>query len=174
MRYLFFLFILPSTFLNSQNINLNNDFNYSLLRNSLLSNEISIKNSLNIRPINLSSGINELFKNQYTVLFKNKKKNIEIKSLGIDYFVEFNSRHPYNRNNGTMIPNRGYQFLPVFFLDLDLFQFNLSLNITIAKIKVLMDFGKVITQLFGPKDIIFGIISICLKDLVKKDIIKCI
>ena len=25
--------------------------------------------------------------------------------------MEFNSNHPYNRNNGTMIPNKGYQHI---------------------------------------------------------------
>ena len=29
----------------------------------------------------------------------------------IEYNIEFNSNHPYNRNNGTMIPNRGYQHI---------------------------------------------------------------
>ena len=32
--------------------------------------------------------------------------------------LEFNSSHPYNRNNGTMIPNRR---LPTCFLALDLY-----------------------------------------------------
>ena len=47
-------------------------------------------------------------------------KTIEFKSLGIDYFLEYNTHHPYNRNNGTMIPNRGYQHIisPGLFLKL--------------------------------------------------------
>jgi hypothetical protein len=35
----------------------------------------------------------------------------KIKILPIDYNIEFNSHHPYNRNNGSMIPNRGYQHI---------------------------------------------------------------
>ena len=31
--------------------------------------------------------------------------------MGLDYFLEYNTHHPYNRNNGTMIPNRGYQHI---------------------------------------------------------------
>ena len=34
-----------------------------------------------------------------------------ILKFSIDYNLEFNSNHPYNRNNGTMIPNRGYQHI---------------------------------------------------------------
>ena len=47
--------------------------------------------------------------------FFNGKINFKI--LPIDYNLEFNSNHPYNRNNGTMIPNRGYQHIisPGFF-----------------------------------------------------------
>jgi hypothetical protein len=40
--------------------------------------------------------------------FKNTGK---IKILPINYNIEFNSHHPYNRNNGSMVPNRGYQQL---------------------------------------------------------------
>ena len=39
------------------------------------------------------------------------KGNGKIKILPIDYNTEFNSHHPYNRNNGSMIPNRGYQHI---------------------------------------------------------------
>jgi hypothetical protein len=39
------------------------------------------------------------------------KGNGKIKILPIDYNIEFNSHHPYNRNNGSMIPNRGYQHI---------------------------------------------------------------
>ena len=39
------------------------------------------------------------------------KGNGKIKILPIDYNIEFNSHHPYNRNNGSMGPNRGYQHI---------------------------------------------------------------
>lgn len=107
--YIFFVFIYSS--LNSQLIDLNNDFNYSLLRNSILNNETSTELSLNIRPLSFNNDFKDLFKSQYKTIYKNKKNNIEFKSLGIDYFIEFNSKHPYNRNNGSMIPNRGYQHI---------------------------------------------------------------
>ncbi len=106
--------------LNSQNINVNNDFNYNKLRSSILLGELTTNYSLNTRPLNLNENLENLFKNQYKLIYKNKKENIKIKSLGIDYFIEFNSHHPYNRNNGTMIPNRGYQHIvsPGIFLEI--------------------------------------------------------
>jgi len=39
------------------------------------------------------------------------KGNGKIKILPVDYNIEFNSHHPYNRNNGSMGPNRGYQHI---------------------------------------------------------------
>ena len=93
-----------------QNLNVNNDFNYSLIRNSLLLGLSDTKLSLNIKPVEFSEFEN-IFKNEFKSVLSNKRKSIEIKTLGIDYFIEFNSHHPYNRNNGTMIPNRGYQHI---------------------------------------------------------------
>ena len=108
LKNLFFLF--SSIIIFGQNINLNNDFNNQLIRYSVLSNQIDTKLSLNIRPLN-SSLFNDIIGNQYKTIFKNKSNSIQIKTLGIDYFLEYNSHHPYNRNNGTMIPNRGYQHI---------------------------------------------------------------
>tara|TARA_B100000963_G_scaffold356919_1_gene378036 strand:+ start:317 stop:1990 length:1674 start_codon:yes stop_codon:yes gene_type:complete len=106
----FILIFIFSLFSNAQNINVNNDFNYSLIRNSLLLGNTDSKLSLNIRPVELSE-FEHIFKDQFKSIFFNKKKSIEIKTTGIDYFIELNSHHPYNRNNGTMIPNRGYQHI---------------------------------------------------------------
>ena len=99
-----------------------------------------------------------------------KSNTIQIKTLGIDYFIEYNSHHPYNRNNGTMIPNRGYQHIisPGIFIKTGPLNYSISnLNIILVKIKNLMVFGKVIIQKFGQKDINYGITLICLKDLEK-------
>ncbi len=105
---LLFLFFYFSIF--SQNINLNDDYSYSLLRNSILLNEIETNFSFNVRPIE-SNFFSEIFKNQYKSILKNKSGTLELKTLGIDFFTEYNSHHPYNRNNGSMIPNRGYQHI---------------------------------------------------------------
>ena len=37
------------------------------------------------------------------------KKKGEFRILPVNSTFEFNSHHPYNRNNGSMIPNRGIQ-----------------------------------------------------------------
>tara|TARA_B100000886_G_scaffold338484_1_gene301439 strand:+ start:161 stop:1837 length:1677 start_codon:yes stop_codon:yes gene_type:complete len=104
-----FFFIFP-ILITGQNINLNNDFNNQLIRYSNLANEIDTELSFNIRPLNLNS-FSEVLENQYKTILSNTSGTIKIKTLGIDYFIEYNSHHPYNRNNGTMIPNRGYQHI---------------------------------------------------------------
>ena len=110
MNIKYIILLVSSSFIYSQNINLNNDYNYQKIRELILLNEIETSYSLNVRPLNLD-GFTDLFENQYKSIFKNKSGSIQLKSLGIDYFTEFNSHHPYNRNNGTMIPNRGYQHI---------------------------------------------------------------
>ena len=104
-----FLLIVPFI-LAGQNINLNNDFNNQLIRYSVLANEIETEMSFNIRPLNYNS-FSKVLKNQYKIILANPSNTIEIKTMGVDYFIEYNSHHPYNRNNGTMIPNRGYQHI---------------------------------------------------------------
>ena len=104
-----FLLILPYI-LVGQNINLNNDFNNQLIRYSVLANEIENKISFNIRPLNFNS-FSKVLENQYKTILSNPSNTIQIKTLGIDYFIDYNSHHPYNRNNGSMIPNRGYQHI---------------------------------------------------------------
>ena len=101
---IFFIFL---QFSFSQNINVNNDFFYEKLIFDKISGNIKTDLTLNIRPVD-NKKVLELnyFKNNIL-----NKKNITIKFLGIDYFTEYNSRHPYNRNNGSMIPNRGYQHI---------------------------------------------------------------
>jgi len=111
MRFL----ILPVYFIiftvQCQNVNVNNDYNYSMLRYSSISGSLDTDLSFNIKPVKFNNDLSELLANNYRNIFSNTKKSIELKSLGIDYFIEYNTHHPYNRNNGTMIPNRGYQHI---------------------------------------------------------------
>ena len=104
------LFLFFPILVFGQNINLNNDFNNQLIRYSVLANEIDTELSFNVRPLNIHSFI-EVLGNQFKTILSNPSKTIQIKTLGIDYFIEYNSHHPFNRNNGTMIPNRGYQHI---------------------------------------------------------------
>ena len=108
LKNLFFVFF--PIFIIGQNINLNNDFNNQLIRYSVLANEINTDLSFNIRPLNVHS-FSKVLGNQYKTIISNPTNTIQIKTIGIDYFIEYNSHHPYNRNNGTMIPNRGYQHI---------------------------------------------------------------
>ena len=98
--------LLISITLNSQNINLNNDFLYENLRTKVLNGDLKTKYSFNIRPLNSD----EIF-DEFKFISKNKSKSVTLKFLGIDFFTEYNSNYPYKRNNGSMLPNRGYQHI---------------------------------------------------------------
>ena len=104
------LIVFSINYVNSQNIDVNNDFFYQLLRSEVLSGELKSNYSFNLRPVNTKISP-DFFKKYYKTVFINDNETIELKTLGIDYFLEFNSHHPYNRNNGTMIPNKGYQHI---------------------------------------------------------------
>ena len=105
---LYILFFLTLS-VNSQNIDVNNSFYYEQISNSILQGNLETAYSLNIKPI-LSNDLLE-FPKQFNTLISNEKKTLLIKSLGVDYFLDYNTHHPYNRNNGSMIPNRGYQHI---------------------------------------------------------------
>mgnify|MGYP001493027196 CR=1 FL=1 len=104
-----FIILLWTIFNYSQNINVNDSYNYEFIRTSVLKGDYESEYSFNIRPI-LSDEF-ENFSNQFKTITGNERNTLMIKTLGIDYFIEYNSHHPYNRNNGTMIPNRGYQHI---------------------------------------------------------------
>ena len=109
MKKVFIFLLIISYEINSQNIDVNNDFIYDNLRTSVLTGQISTNYSFNLRPLDISYF--STFDNYYKTIFKNNNESIKIKSLGIDFFTEFNSHHPYKKNNGTMIPNKGYQHI---------------------------------------------------------------
>ena len=106
---LFFILILFifNNFLQSQSINLNETQIIDYLRNQQLLGNFDDKVSFSIRPIKVDKKINELI-NLYS---EPKKKEIYFRFLPINFNIEYSSHHPYNRNNGSMIPARGYQQL---------------------------------------------------------------
>ena len=108
MKKVFLVLLIFASNSFSQNLNVNNFHNYNLIRNSILNGDINTELSLNIKPIN-SVEFGNLFHDQHKFIISSKNKKFIIKSLGIEHFIEYNSHHPYNRNNGSMIPNRGYQ-----------------------------------------------------------------
>jgi len=102
--------------INSQNINLNHDFIENDLRFHQIKGELKTDYSFTLRPLNLNTlkeeNKNLKYLNSYTKkIFENNSKSISLQILPVDYLIEYSSRHPYNRNNGSMIPSRGYQHL---------------------------------------------------------------
>ena len=117
MRFFFFFFFLHLCCDSlSQNINLNESFIERTFRDLELINKLDTNNSFTIRPINLSNySINDesylKYKDIFTDVIKSKNGKTKLSLLPVDYILDYNSHHPYNRNNGTLIPNRGYQHL---------------------------------------------------------------
>ena len=114
MKYRFFLFLIFITFTSkSQTINLNKSYLIDYLRISQLNGTFKSDFSFTQRPIHLGSNgliIPDSIFNQkknapiISRFLKNKRK---IQILPINY----NSHHPYKNNNGSMIPNKGFQTL---------------------------------------------------------------
>ena len=118
MKYNFFLFLFFTFFISfSQTINLNESYLTDYLRTSQLLGEFKSDISFTLKLLDIGKNGLEVNKEIFdiekyapTVLSFLKGKG-KIKILPIDYNIEFNSHHPYNRNNGSMIPNRGYQHI---------------------------------------------------------------
>ena len=102
---------------SSQTINLNESYLTDYLRTSQLLGTFESDVSFTLKPLDIGkNGIEinkEIFDTEkYAPSFLSfLKGNGKIKILPIDYNIEFNSHHPYNRNNGSMGPNRGYQHI---------------------------------------------------------------
>ena len=100
---------------NSQTINLNESHLTDYLRTSQLLGKFINDISFTLKPFNIgNNGLDidsEVFDiSEYApTLISSLKSKVKIKILPFDYNIEYNSHHPYNRNNGSMIPNRGYQ-----------------------------------------------------------------
>ncbi|MDA9978126.1 capsule assembly Wzi family protein [Flavobacteriaceae bacterium] len=118
MKYNFSLLII-FTFLisNSQTINLNESYLTDYLRTSQLLGDFKSDVSFTLRPFDIGKNGIEINKEIFDIekyapsFLSFLKGNGKIKILPVDYNIEFNSRHPYNRNNGSMGPNRGYQHI---------------------------------------------------------------
>ncbi len=118
-KILILILIFNSQLVLSQNIDINNDFKYDRIRTDILDGKLLSDYSFNIRPLNSNIlSKSNLYNNYDYSLYSTS--NVSIKFLGVDYFTEINTRHPYNRNNGSMIPNKGMQhiFSPGFYLRL--------------------------------------------------------
>ena len=115
IKSIYILFILFGFNSFAQTLNLNNSFFENNLRRAQLNGDIDSTISFTIRPLDLNNyNVDEnIFDyNNYaptTFSFFNKKGKFKI--LPLDFNISFNSHHPYSRNNGSMIPSRGYQQL---------------------------------------------------------------
>jgi hypothetical protein len=115
-KFFFFIIFHFITNVNGQYINLNQSSIIEDIRDQQLIGNINLDLSFNFKPISLESFNNEEietlklqnFAPSFVELLNGK---INLKILPIDHNIEFNSNHPYNRNNGTMIPNKGYQHI---------------------------------------------------------------
>ena len=103
--------------LNSQSLNLNESHIIDLIRSKEISGEFKSNLSFNILPIDINSSSfvidSSIFdKKKYSpTLISSLDNKFKFKILPIDYKLEYNSHHPYNRNNGSLIPNKGFQNL---------------------------------------------------------------
>tara|TARA_Y100001935_G_scaffold254057_1_gene261943 strand:+ start:2522 stop:4237 length:1716 start_codon:yes stop_codon:yes gene_type:complete len=118
MKFKFLLFLFFTFYTSSsQTINLNETYLTDYLRTSQLLGKFNTDISFTLRPLNIGKNGLELNKETFDTekyaptIVNFLKGNGKIKILPMDYNIEFNSHHPYNRNNGSMIPNRGYQQL---------------------------------------------------------------
>jgi hypothetical protein len=118
MKYKLFLLLFFTFFVSfCQTINLNESYLSNYLRTSQLLGKFKNDVSFTLKPFDIGTSghkiENKVFSiEQYSptlLTFFNDKGKIKI--LPVDYNLEFNSHHPYNRNNGSMIPNRGYQHI---------------------------------------------------------------
>tara|TARA_B100001758_G_scaffold158631_1_gene136730 strand:+ start:532 stop:2232 length:1701 start_codon:yes stop_codon:yes gene_type:complete len=99
---------------NSQTISPNENHIIDYLRFSQLKGTFKSEVSFSLRPLNLGIGGIEIDSSvinirKYSKTILSNGKRLSLKILPINYNAEFSSHHPYNRNNGSLIPNRGYQ-----------------------------------------------------------------
>ena len=99
----------------SQSLNLNNPLFESNLRRAQLNGYIDSNISFTLRPLHLNAYNvdKDIFDyNEFSpTVLSFFKGNGKLKILPVDFNVNYSSHHPYNRNNGSMITNAGYQQL---------------------------------------------------------------
>jgi len=117
-----FIVVLLFPFSNSQaqTVNLNEPFIQQHLRSAQLRGDFDPDFSFTLKPIHTGkNGVKIDPKVLYGLEYGSTVKTFlgkhgKVKILPVDFLMEYNSHHPYNRNNGSMIPNRGYQQLISF------------------------------------------------------------
>lgn len=104
----------------AQSITLNERFLENHIRKNQLLGNVDQNFSFTIKPLNIGENGFKVSKDvfdseQYApTVFSFFNKTSTLKILPLNYNFEYNSNHPYKRNNGSMIPNRGFQHLLSF------------------------------------------------------------
>ena len=104
----------------AQTINLNESFIQQNLRTAQLLGEFDSSVSFTSLPIHTGKiGVkidsSLIGSKEYGATLKTFfGKHGKLKILPVNFIMEYSSHHPYSRNNGSMIPNRGYQQLVSF------------------------------------------------------------
>ena len=110
------LVLLYSSYCFSQTINLNQSDIIDFLRINQLDKNFDSDFSFNIRPIHIGKNGISLDKSDFfDINMPNLNKSLNergsVKILPLDLNFEYNTHHPYNRNNGSLIPNKGFHNL---------------------------------------------------------------
>ena len=114
-RFFFSILFLIGLSSYTQTLNLNNPIFENNLRRAQLNGDIDSSISFTLRPLDLN--LYEIDKDIFNydlyspTIISFLNGNGKLKILPIDFNFDFSSHHPYNRNNGSMITNRGYQQL---------------------------------------------------------------
>ena len=115
------------TNLYSQTLDLNNSHLYDYIKTLDLTEKISVNSSYTIKPLSteIIDSLNLIFDYKKSIYKKNK---FEFSVFPITYIMDYNTNYPYNRNNGSLIPNRGYQQLIQFGINLKLGLLNIQIK----------------------------------------------
>jgi hypothetical protein len=131
-KLFYFILFLYSIGCYSQTLNLNNTLFENNLRRAQLNGNISPSLSFTLRPLDLNNyDIDKKvfdFKQYSPTQLSFLNGNGKFKILPIDFNINYNSHHPYNRNNGSMITNNGYQQLVSLGLYLELGPLSIQLK----------------------------------------------
>ena len=77
---------------------------YSYSKREQLKGNIDSAISFSIKPLSIEALDSIVLNYSITKLGKNRKSEIDLFLLPINFNFEYNSRHPYGANNGPMVP----------------------------------------------------------------------
>ena len=114
---IFLVLVVMQTGLQSQTINLNESYIQNNFRLAQLNGDFDSSVSFTVLPLHIGRGGVSFDKSilggdDYgsEILSFWKDRGL-VKVLPVDWNLEFTSHHPFSRNNGAMIPNKGFQQL---------------------------------------------------------------